>query len=757
MQPRDILDVDVHLYLRAVYKRRWLAGAGFLLVFLGAVVYAVTATPIYRASARLLIEPSDPNVVTFQEVIVERNRFGLDFQTTQRDMLRSRSLARATIESLDLWNDPALLGGGDGLARFNPLRLLDRLNPINWLGRMVSWLRGTLDPPVVARREGVTDRATRSRSRAISALQGRLQVVAGRNSRVVTVSFSSRDPRVAADVANTIARLHVERDMAFRYTSSRDASEWLQQRIAEQRQELERTERSLQRYREEHGAAAIEDRQNIIVRELENLHAAATEATLARIEREARYRDLQAVQADADAVTRFPEILRNEFIQEQKLILAGLRRERARLAEELGPRHPEMVNVESSIRDAEERLQNEVDAVVDSLRIEFQVAASQEQQLLAELAEQTDEALALDRTGIEYGVMRREAESSRRLYESLLQRAAETGVTGELETSNIRIIDEAETPLRPVRPRRQLVLLFGLLGGAVVAFGLVGALELVDDRIRTPEAIKDRLEVPFLGMVPYVESGVDGRPDGRGGGGDGERRPDILIGAGAPGNFVEAIRSVRTSLIFSSAEEGCRTVLVTSTAPAEGKSCVSANLAVSLAHLGMRTLLVDADLRRPQQHASFDLAAAPGLSNLVVNEAKTSAAIRKTRVKNLSLMPAGVTPPNPSELLGSGRFEQLMASIGEDFDWMVFDSPPVLPVADSLVTARVVGNVLFVVGADSTSQRVAKDALGQLSESGARVVGAVFNKANLRRHPYYYSRYYRRSYERYYQAEKHAS
>ncbi len=755
MTTRDLFDVDVHLYLRAVYKRRRIAGAGFLIVLLCSIAYAVTATPIYRASARLLVEPDDPNVVTFQQVIrAQRGRVGLDFLTTQRDMLRSRSLTRATIDRLDLWNDPALLGRPDDLARFNPLRVLGRLNPVNVLGRMTSSIRGAISSAPVVEEGRAVDPAARSRSRAISALLGRLQVVAGRNSRVVTVRFSSVDPGVAADVANTLARLYVERDMEFRYTSSRDASQWLQQRIADQRHELEKTERSLQRYREEHGAVAIEDRQDIIVQELENLHAAATEATLARIENEARYRDLQAAQADPEGAARFPEILRNTVIQEQKLMLAALRGERARLSEELGPRHPDMVSIESSLRDAEDRLQNEVDAVVDSLRIEFQVAASQEEQLLAELAAQTDEALALDRTGIEYGVMRREAESSRQLYESLLQRAAETGVTGELETSNIRIIDEAETPLAPVRPRRQLALMVGLFGGLVFALGLVGFLEYVDDRIKTPEDVKDHLDLPFLGMVPFV---VDGGGGADPGGGKGRRRRrEVLVDRGAPANFLEAVRSVRTSLLFSSAEEGCRKVMVTSTAPSEGKSCVSANLAISLAHLGMRTLLVDADLRRPQQHRSFGQAAEPGLSNLVVNEAKASTVVRKTRVKNLCLMPSGATPPNPSELLGSDRFARLMDSMGEDFDWIVFDTPPVLPIADALVTAKTVGTVLFVVGTDSTSRRVARDALEQVAQSGARVVGAVLNKANLRRHPYYYSRYYRRSYERYYHREKHA-
>lgn len=730
--------------LRPLYRRRWLAGTVFLTTVVIAVAYAWTATPVYRATVRLLVEPEDPNVVTFQEVIVERAQFGANAQTTQRDMLRSRSLARATLDRLDLWEHPEF-GGPGGAARFDLLRTL---NPLRAARRGLSWLRSAVFPPSPPVK-GVADPESAAMSGAVSSLLGRLEVIAGRNSRILTVRFNSFEPQLAADVANTLASLHVERDMEFRYTSSRNASQWLQQRITEQRDRLEASERALQSYREEHGAAGIEDRQNIIVRELENLHEAATAATMARVESEARYRDLEAVQDDPDALARFPEILRNDVIQEQKLTLAGLRRERARLADELGPRHPDMISIESSIRDAEHRLQNEVLAVVDSLRIEFQVASSRERRLLSELEKQTDEALALDRTGIEYGVMRREAESDRRLYESLLQRAAETGVTGELETSNIRILDAAETPVRPARPRRQLIVLIGLLGGVLFAGGLVVVLEHFDDGISTPDELKRHLEAPYLGMIPFakVERADD---DGRTGILPGAAGAQLLLDAGAPDDFTEAIRAVRTSLVFSSADEGPRTVLVTSGVPGEGKSCVSANVAISLAQLGQRTLLVDADLRRPQQHFHFEAKAEPGLSNLLVGEAAERDVFRETAFPGLRLIPAGKSPPNPTDLLGSRRFAEFVEACRRDFDWILVDTTPVLPVADALVAARVATQILFVVATATTSRRLAADALDRLADSGAHVLGAVLNKAALKRHPYYYSRYYRRDYSRYY-------
>lgn len=733
----DQAEVDLKRHLRTLYRHRRLAVAAFAIPVVIAFVYAFTATPVYRAAARLLIEPDDPNIVEFQQVITRRNQASPNLQTTQRDMLQSRSLARATLDHLGLWDHPEFSG-----------RLDEGFNPLRAARRALSSLRSV----VFAGPDPTTNRSpdveTLAESRAISMLQDRLRILGGRNSRVMRLQFTASDPRLAADVVNTLARLHVERDAEFRNTASRDASRWLQQRIEEQREKLEASERALQRYREEHGAVAVEDRQAIVVRELENLHSAVTTATMARVESEARYRDLQAAQGDPDSLGRFPEILRNEIIQQQRLTLASLRRDRARLTEELGPRHPDMISIESSIRDAEGRLQSEVLAVVDSLRIEFQVASSQERQLAAELERQTEEALALDRTGIEYGVLRREAESNRSLYGALLQRAAETGVNSELETSNIRVLDAAQTPRRPVSPRRQLILLVGLMGGGVLAVGLVFGIEYLNDTLHAPEEVKAHLDAPYLGMVPAVSrtAAAEGPTEQRGD--SSERR--ILLTRGAPADFQESIRLLRTSLIFSSADEGCRVALVTSTIPSEGKSCISANLAVALAQTGLGTLLVDADLRRPQQHAYFGVDLEPGLSNLLVGDATEKAAVRETALPKLSLLPAGKIPPDPTDLLGSKRFNELVESCRGRFDWIVVDSTPVSPVADALVTAQVTTGVLFVVGTGSVSWRSAADAIEKLRQANGHVLGTVLNKASLERHPYYYSRYYRTEYARYY-------
>ena len=464
--PHGYREADVYAYLQAIYRHRRLAGAAFLITFVTALVYAFAATPMYRATARFLVENRNPRVVTFQEVVPARGGGGAaQFYTTQSDMLRSRTLARTAIERLGLWDHPEF-GGVDDAPSSGPLRAV---------GRVVASARAAILPGPGENVE------TRRESIAISRLMKNLDIRASRNTRVIEVAFSSRDPELAADVANTLVRAYIERDIEFRYTASREALKFLQQRIAEQRQHLETSEQALQRYREDHGAAAIQDRQNIIVRELEELYSAVTSATMARVESEARYRDLEAIRDELGALRQFPGIRENTIIQEQLLSIRGLERYRDRLTEALGPLHPSLSGVESSIRVAEKQLRSDVAGVVDSLRFELRVATSRERELQAEVDRQTQAVLALDRIGIEYGVMEREAESSRQIYESLLQRAAETAVTGELETTNVRVVDQAEAPLVPAWPPRQLVLLIGLVAGVLLAVGLVLIVEYRDD------------------------------------------------------------------------------------------------------------------------------------------------------------------------------------------------------------------------------------------------------------------------------------
>jgi polysaccharide biosynthesis transport protein len=713
-------------YLRVIYKRRWVAIPAFVIVFVIGAINSFRQTPIYEARTQILIEKDTPKVGNLNTMFQENDGwYNDDFYQTQYRILQSRSLARETVEVANLPNHPAV-----ARATEPPSMSFSVTGLVSSAFRAVK--RGMSgDPPPPPPAPVVSEPADKL-SPYVGLVLGSLTVAPVRNSRLVELRFSSTDPQLAADLANAHAKAYIKQNLETRFSASKDATDWLGERLAEQRKKVEESEAALQRYKETHDAVAVEDRQNIVVQRLADLNGAVTKVKTARIEKEAQYNQLKSLQG-TPAIDSFPAVITNEYIQKLKSEIGDLQRQQAQLSGKYGDRHPEMVRIRSAIESTQAKYDIEVANIVKSVRSEYEAALAQERSLVGALETQKSEALGLNRKGIEYSVLSRDAESNRQIYEALLQRTKETGISSELKTSNIRVVDTAEVPTGPVLPRRQRDLMMAAISGSILALGLVFLFEYLDNRIKSPQELRAHLGLPFLGMVPAVES--------TGG---------TLLHTGVPPAFGEAIRAVRTNVLFSSADEGARTIVVTSAGPGEGKSMFSSNLSVSLAQAGQRVLHIDADMRRPRVHEIFEVAQEPGLSNLLVADCKPSEAVRKTPVQNLWILPAGMIPPNPAELLGSKRCSDYFSTLRDHFDWVVIDSPPVLAVADASVLANAATGVVFVVGADQTTRQTAKAAIEQLQSVGARIVGAVLNRADVQRNPYYYSAYYRKEYTRYY-------
>lgn len=717
-------------YARVVVKRRHVALAAFVVVSLAAAVYSFTATPTYEGRAQLLIESDDPNVIDFKQVTGDgANASSIsrqDYYQTQYKLLQSRSVAKKTIDTLNLWDNVELRPDARDQS-FSVSRMAKS---------STEWVSGLFSTRTEHEAPGGDE--TAAQAEAIDEFLDRLAIAPVRNSRLVEVAYRSENPRLAAEVANAVAKSYIDMNLDFRFTATREASQWLEQQLTEQRKGVESAEVRLQQYREQNDALSLEDRQNIVVQKLADLNAAVTRAKTERLQKEAMYRQLVEAEGDPARLDTFPAILANEFIQQQKAELSALQRKQVQLSEKYGERHPEMIEVQSSLQNAQLKLQGEVAKVVQSVRMEYQAAVAQEQSMTAALEAQKGEALAMNRKAIDYGVIQRDVDSNKQIYDSLLQRAKETGVSGELRTSNVRIVDPAETPVDPVSPRRALNILLGLFGGAFLGIGLAFFFEYLDNRVKTPEEIEQELGLPSLGLIPMT-AGVAGKAN-------------PLISDSAPPNFAEAFRALRTNILFSAADGGPKSIVVTSTGPSEGKTMVAGNVAIGLAQTGQRVLLIDADMRRPRAHELFSTPVEPGLSNLLVGAAKPSEVVRQSGVENLWIMPAGKTPPNPAELLGSKRFADLTGSLNGHFDCVVIDTPPVLAVTDSAVVAHRASGVLFVIAADTTSRQAAQTALDQLEHAHARFLGAVLNRVDVERDSYYYSRYYRKDYANYYSA-----
>ncbi|HEX7794363.1 MAG TPA: polysaccharide biosynthesis tyrosine autokinase [Vicinamibacterales bacterium] len=725
-------------YVRVVYRRRWIALPVFLIVFIVGAVNALREIPIYQARVQMILQKDAPNAARLDQVFQsESSWYDSEFIQTQFRILQSRTLARRTIDSMNLWTVPKLGNGPDPKPQISFTSYLWRgvYFAIDLVQKPFS------EPPptaVATERPKAQDGETAAQSVRIDEFLGGLGVVPVRNSQIVEIHYTSSDPEFAAQAANAVAKAYIQQTTEFKFSTSKDAADWLSDRLAEQRKAVEASESALQAYKEKNGGVSITDgANNIVVQRLTELNSALTKAKTERINKEAAYNQLKAAQAGG-TLDSFPTVLANEYIQKLRTDMADLQRQQAQLADRYGERHAEVIKNRTAIQAADAKLRGELGKIVESVHSEYQAALGEEQSLQSALDAQKSEALSLNRKGIEYSVLQREADSNRQIYESLMQRTKETGITSESRSTNVRIVDPAEVPRGPISPNvsRELEVSFamGMFFAVAVAFGL----EYLDNRIKSPQELKAQLGIPFLGMVPSV-----GKDKSSGG--------EPLLSRAVPANFAEAFKSIRTNVLFSSAEDGMRSVVVTSSGPGEGKSIVSANLAVALAQAGQRVLLLDGDMRRPRVHEIFGTEQEPGVSNILTGGAKPSDAIKRCpTVHGLWLLPSGHIPPNPAELLGSHRFREFIGSLEEHFDWVIVDSPPVLVVTDSSIVANHASGVVFVVGSDKTSRQAARAAVEQLDATNARIIGSVLNRVNLARHQYYYSSYYRKEYSKYY-------
>ena len=719
-------EAETHLldYLRIVYKRRWTVLTAFVVVFGWMFIYTSTEVPLYTARVQLLIENDNPNVVKFDDVY-EPNKLTNDYYQTQYKILQSRLIARRTLEAGQLWKHPALVGPAVKATPGYGDYLRTALQSV--------WV---FSPVAAGASEAPDPGETSDQTAAVDAFLRSVTVTPVRNSRLVDVSFKSPDPQFASTAANSIAKQYIEQSLEFRFLATKEATAFLNARTAEQRQAVEQSEHALQQYRERTGAMAIEDRQNIVVQRLADLNAAVTKARTERIEKQSMHDQIQKIQNDRAALDTFPAVLNNTFIQQLKVQLNELQRQKAQLGERLGARHPDMTRLQSAIDSTEARFTTEVQKVVQAFRNDYLAAQANERALQASLDQQRGEAQELNRAAVQYGVLQRDAATDQTMFAGLLQRSRETGIAGELRTSNIRVVDPAEVPRAPSSPDLRRNFRVALLGGLLFAVGLAFCFEYLDSRIKEPDELKKVLGLSFLGMVPaFKPKEMIGPP---------------LMGSGMPSDFCEAFRSIRSNLLFASAAAGPKTVVVTSTGPGEGKTVVSTNIALSLAQSGARVLLIDADMRRPKAHECFGLKREPGLSNMLVGKAKASEAVRRTLKPNLWLLPCGKLPPNPAELLGSAKFQEFLVSLNEHFDWVIIDSPPVMAVTDAGVLAHSVMGVVFVVGSEMTNKWTARNALEQLDAARPNYLGAVLNKVDVRKNPYFYSKHYRKEYQKYY-------
>jgi capsular exopolysaccharide synthesis family protein len=550
--------------------------------------------------------------------------------------------------------------------------------------------------------------------------------------------YTSTDPGFAALAATTLAEEYAQQNVDLRLESINKNLLWLGEEVTKQEKKVTEAEEAMTGFRETQNALSLDERQNIVVSRLNTLNDTATRAKTLRLQKEASYNQVKSVDPKSDAADGYPVISTNPGVMEAKTRLNDLTADKARLSSRYLPGHPDLIKIDGQIESARAALVAQRSRVLESARNEYEAAVQEERSYVAQLESQKGTAMELDRKSGAYHVLERQAETNRLVYQSLLQQQKELRVVSNSRTNNVQVRDRAELPGAPFSPNTRRDLFTALIAGLLVAVGLAFGLEYLDDTIKTPDDVTARLRLSLLGLVPSVR---------------GQRVP--LLSGSVPGDFGEAFRSLRTSLVFTSAAEGPRVIAVTSSQPLEGKTTTACNLGMVLALGGARVLLVDADMRRPGLHTVVGAKNDVGLSHLLVGQARVKDAVQKTSEPNLFVISAGHIPPNPSELLASERMAALLANLrAGPFDWVIIDTPPVLAVTDAVIVGRGVGGVVFVIGSEMTRRAHAERAIETLTAGKPKSIGVVLNRVDFERNKYYYSRYYGHHYQNYYGSRK---
>src|ERR1051325_2209218 len=486
-EPRHFFD-----YVRIVYKRRWLTGAVFVAVSVSTAVYTYTRIPIYQATTRILIDPQRQNY-GFTEVSPSDSR--VDYQT-QYAILKSRSLVKKTMQDLGIWRDvtPGMVVPDAGPPPDSPFSVRGAVH-------FVTGLFST-QAPKSAPTEARAVNESAAEARQIDGFLGGLTIAPVPSSGIVDVTYTGTSPVTVARFANAVAKAYVDQNLEVKSKAVKEVSDWLSERLVEQRAKVQASEEALQKYREQNDVVALDEHGTLVVKGLNDLQATVTKSRTERIEKETAYNQLKAIQSDPTALAEFPPIATSAGVVQAKNELAQAQRTVNTLSQTLLDKHPDLVAAREAVKTAQDKVAAEVAKAADAIRVDFEKAKTTEEGLSTTLDDQKKQALETSGTGVELAVLMRDLDSNRQVYNTMLERAKQADISGEIKTNNIRILDVAEVPRGPISPNTRKDLQYGVIGGFVLAIGLAFLFEYLDNRIKAPEEIRTHLGVPFLGLLP---------------------------------------------------------------------------------------------------------------------------------------------------------------------------------------------------------------------------------------------------------------
>jgi len=695
---------DMALYWGVVRKRWW--AIALLTMMVGLVSWAVSNTMplIYRSTATIMIEVENKGSTKIEDG-VPVSPFGDNLQT-QIEILKSRNVVMQTIEQMRLWEQP----------EFDP-----RQAPAAWKTQLQRWLGVTESVPVNWTPELLAEAV-------FGAFMGRIdtQVVPG--SRLVRVSFEAQDADLAAKVANVWVKVYIAEDQESRFRTAQGVTDWVQTRADELQKNVAKSERALQDFREKNNLVSVNGgTQAVSTRQMEELTPRVVEAKVRLTELDTAYKQMQRV-TDGDYTT-VPWVMSYGTVPDARARETAARFKVAELAQNYGFEHQKMVQAQAELVLAKEHLRRQMAVAAASLTREFETASATLQALNSTLSQERGQSLRVNRSEFQLAQLESEVQANRQLYELFMSRGKQLDVVADIEKSVARVIDQAlpgRAPIAPNKPKMILAsVLLGLFGSLAMALGI----ELLNTSIKGSNDAEKKLAYPVISSLPVLNDAT--RPTGL-----------LEYQKNRDSVFSEAIRTARTSLMLSCLDEDRKVFMITSSSPGEGKTTFVSNLALAMAQ-SRKTLLIEADMRRPQFAQQFGLRhGSKGLANLVAGTAELAQCLHKVSdTSELVVMPAGDQPSNPLELLMSRRLEKVLEDLSTQFDYILIDTPPIEVVSDALALSRLITGAVYVVKAEETTTTVVKNGLRKLERANVNVLGLLLNQVDFERSKKYYGEY----------------
>jgi succinoglycan biosynthesis transport protein ExoP len=721
MGPGDGASIDVRHLLRVVLQS-WRSILGLcIVVSLLAALWVMRIAPVYSATATVMIETQQANTVSIDEVYAAPYR-NYQYLMTQFEIIKNRDIAELAADALDLWNHPQFApppSGGDTSGDAEDAEETGgfTLDIRGWIAGLFST---STDQPAP-----VFDAEELRRAAVINSVLGGLYVEPVEYTQLVKISFVSTDRKLAAEVANTVAQVYIQSQLDSKLASTREASTWLSSRLDDLKSDLEASQQELQAFRDQEQILDVDGGPGLDVQELNELSARLGEARRARMQAESVYRELGgAADYSVKELMNMPGVLQHPLVQSLAQSLTQAQQEVARLAKRYGPEHPTMMTAIAREESVEAEFEVQVLQVTQGMEKEYQRALRTEQEVEKQLAAVKQDVAQLNRKEFRLRELEQQLATDQRLYEMFFSRARETSENVGFQQAHARVVEKAVAPMSPFKPNKQRTVGIAFVLSALLGVALVILRDMLDNTLKSPDDVADRLHAPLLGTLPDIKM-----PKGHSG-------PYTGFMDDQTSSFSEAMRTIRTSLALSGLEKPHKITVVTSTTPGEGKSTAAINLAAALAQMES-VLLIDADLRRPTVAGVFKLEkGCPGLSELLTGSCETEAAIYKTE-HGFDVLPVGVIPANPQELISSARFKKIVRELAEQYDRVIIDSTPINAVSDSLILATLADSLVYVVKADSTPATVVQKNLTHIKNSNLPLTGIILNRLNAKNQPYY--------------------